>query len=125
MSWFSQWNRERHLRKYARCLYPKLKHLYGGGKFFTEAQIRRAASEARLDQTFLPYGLAMFLPQGEFERIHPDLSEQDYLDKRALVASVFGYDAAIHGSPARWDLGDSSDLAGGGDGGGAGDGDGG
>jgi hypothetical protein len=121
VNWFSECCKKRHLRRYGRLLYPQLKKMYSGGEFFTEPQIRRAADEARLNPSFISYGLAMFLPQGGFERLHPDLPTQDYDNRRTLVASVIGLDAPLHGIPVSWDFSDASDAGIGGDGGVPGD----
>jgi len=74
------------IKRYARDLPERLAKNYGGGNYYTPAQLDITIAELKLDRALLVYGYAMHLTEEKFEtqRAHMS-SELGYQEARQAV----------------------------------------
>jgi hypothetical protein len=73
MKLLSAWRRRWALRRYARELPKRLYRDYGASEYFTAAQIKTAVGRLGLDDAYIVFGYAMFLPEDAFNALLPGL----------------------------------------------------
>lgn len=88
MGFLDRYRRNRAAKRYARELPRQLVRSFGGGsKHYTAAQIRKAVEKLRLDDRFIAFGYAAFLPEEAFGNTVAEMPIAiSYDEARALLA---------------------------------------
>lgn len=90
LAWWKHWQDKRRLRPIVRILPHVLLSWYGGQKFYTAAQVKKALEALKLTKDDEARAYAISCNESEFHAAQPNETSDAYQVRRTEIAKLFG-----------------------------------